>query len=240
MPDPTCPRSQSYQNSTLEVLPFFSDLPQKEPTKWGRKAGLGNNLLATCLTAGEAGGLGASGNSQGQGRLWGWWRRVVREQGGPSTTSSLPSSSSSSAWLRPRLPRNTSSASTGNHYRGVTPRAETSQGRAPFPPPLLPPTTSMENKPAAGLASQSLYAWISLWALGHRPTLAPQESISDLGTPPFPTWQSNRYLWGTCCVQSCWVQDSGVNDSPPPKVPGSRSSRVKGKENLCWSGGGER
>lgn len=57
---------------------------------------------------------------------------------------------------------------------------------------------------------------MSLWTLGHGPTLAPQESISDLGTPPIPTCQSNRYLWGARCVQSCWVQDSGVNDGPPP------------------------
>ncbi|XP_052569998.1 exosome complex component RRP46 isoform X2 [Peromyscus californicus insignis] len=43
----------------------------------------------------------------------------------------VPVWGSSSAWLLPRPPHTTSSASTGNHCRGATPRAETRQGRAP-------------------------------------------------------------------------------------------------------------
>nr|XP_054105529.1 exosome complex component RRP46 isoform X1 [Callithrix jacchus] len=65
------------------------------------------------------------------------------EVSAPSTNQSLPRSSSS-AWPRPRRLRNTSSASTGNRCRGVTPRAETSWGRGPLPlpPPTHPPATA--------------------------------------------------------------------------------------------------
>lgn len=121
MPDTVGPRAWS-----CLISPEASS---NEAMKWGRRECMWSNPLTTTLpwgegllVKGEVLGLGGSGSQVGPPAL---------------TTPALPRSppSSSSAWLQPRLPPHTSSASTGNRCRGVTPRAEASQGRPPLPPP---------------------------------------------------------------------------------------------------------
>ena len=135
MPDPVVHSPGAALICPLKPTPsLFLSSPLREPVKWGREA-------LEILPSPPA-------SPRGRQEVWDLWEPDGVRAGSrvaPAPTG-LSTSSSSSAWPRPRLPRNTSSASTGNRYRDVTPRAEASQGRAPLPPP---PTTSMENKPAA-------------------------------------------------------------------------------------------
>lgn len=200
MPDPTCPRFWSCWNQTPKALPFFCVPPLRKSPRSGEERPLGYSPghLPHCRGGRRSGGPGIHpGLGQAMGSAG---RGGSREAQAPPA---LSTASSSSAWPRPRLPRNTSSASTGNRCRGVTPRAETSRGRAPLPP-QPPPSTSVENKPAAGLASQSLCARMSLRA---HPA-PPRKAFPTWATPPFPACQPDRYLRGNC-VQA-------LRGEPPP------------------------
>lgn len=93
----------------------------------------------------------------------------------PQHPPSSPSSSSS-AWLQPRLPPNTSSASTGNRCRGVTPRAEAGQGRCPSRHRPLPP---VPTKPAARPCLSVLVRGGELVALSLQEPLTCQECVAN-------------------------------------------------------------
>lgn len=118
--------------------------------KWGRWECTWSNPLTTTLpwgegllVEGEVLSLGGSGS-----------------QVGPPALTPLSPPSSSSAWPRPRLPPHTSSASTGNRCRGVTPRAEASQGRPPLPPP--PASKKPAGRPwreRSGYSQPPPWAW---------------------------------------------------------------------------------
>ena len=119
MPDAIGLRAWSCWNLTPEAFPL------KEPMKWGRRKCTGSNPHSTCLPLG-----GGAPGEQGGGA-----RQAVWVQAWARSTEPLSLPSSSSAWPQPRLLPSTSSASTGNLCRGVTPRAEARRGKLPLPPP---------------------------------------------------------------------------------------------------------
>jgi hypothetical protein len=96
----------------------------------------------------ESRGLRSPSGQAGQSWVWG------------RTLTGLSPPSSSSAWPRPRLPPNTSSASTGNRCRGATPRADLRQAGAGRLSCCHHPPPPAQSQPVPSLTSIHMPLWL--------------------------------------------------------------------------------